>query len=89
MFICIKFHHTYRFPNASNLSITKVGDITQTFKNVVVSPDLSTSTIWIGQLVGNNYDVNFFCIGCLEKDKMSRKIIVKGTKVGQLFPTHY
>ena len=37
--------------NGSNLPITKVGDITPTFKNVLFSPKLSTSLISVGQLV--------------------------------------
>ena len=37
--------------NGNNLPITKVGDITPTFKNVLVSPKLSTILISVGQLV--------------------------------------
>ena len=51
--------------SGSNLPITKVGDITPTFKNVFVSPKLLTSLISIGQLVNNNCDVSVSQNGCL------------------------
>uniref|UniRef100_M1BMX3 GAG-pre-integrase domain-containing protein n=1 Tax=Solanum tuberosum TaxID=4113 RepID=M1BMX3_SOLTU len=75
--------------NGSNLPITKVGDITETFKNVFVSPKLSTSLISVGQLVDNNCDVNFSRNGCLVQDQVSGTIIAKGPKVGRLFPIHF
>jgi len=75
--------------NGSNLPITKVGDITPTFKNVFVSPKLSTSLISVGQLVDNNCDVNFSRNGCLVQDQVSGTIIAKGPKVGRLFPIHF
>ena len=46
--------------NGSNLPIAKIGDITLTFKNVFVSPKLSTSLISVGKLVDNNCHVIFF-----------------------------
>ena len=75
--------------NGSNLPITKVGDITETFKNVFVSPKLSTSLISVGQLVDNNCDVNFSRNGCLVQDQVSGTIIAKGPKVGGLFTIHF
>jgi len=75
--------------NGSNLPITKVGDITPTFKTVFVSPKLSTSLISVGQLVDNNCDVNFSRNGCLVQDHVSGTIIAKGPKVGRLFPIHF
>ena len=75
--------------NGSNLPITKVGDITETFKNVFVSPKLSTSLISVGQLVDNNCDVKFSRNGCLVQDQVSGTIIAKGPKVGRLFPKHF
>ena len=86
--VILKYIRTYQGPsqiqiaNGSNLLITIVGDITPTFKNVFISPKLSTSLISVGQLVGNNCDVNFSRNGCLVQDQVSGMIIVKGTKVG-------
>ncbi|KAH0641891.1 hypothetical protein KY285_032759 [Solanum tuberosum] len=71
--------------NGSNLPITKVGDITPTFKNVFVSPKLSTSLISVGQLVDNNCDVNFSRNGCLVQDQVSGTIIAKGPKLDDCF----
>lgn len=75
--------------NGTNLPITKVGDITQTFKNVFVSPKLSTSLISVGQLVDDNCDVKFSRNGCLVQDQISGTIIANGPKVGKLFPIHF
>ncbi|PON75901.1 hypothetical protein PanWU01x14_038520 [Parasponia andersonii] len=63
-------------------------DINATFKDVFVSPELSTSLILVGQLVDNNCDVT--CSrDCLVWDQLSRKILTKGPKVGILFPLHF
>lgn len=43
--------------NGTNLPVTAIGVISSSFKNVLVSPSLSTSLISVGQLVNNNYDV--------------------------------
>ncbi|KAH0686263.1 hypothetical protein KY289_017024 [Solanum tuberosum] len=75
--------------NGSNLPITKVGDITPTFKNVFVSPKLSTSLTSVGQLVDNNCHVNFSRNGCLMQDQVLGMIIAKGPKVGRLFPVRF
>lgn len=75
--------------NGSNLPITKVGDITQTFKNVFVSPKLSANLISVGQLVDENCDVKFSRNGWLVQDQVSGTIIVNGPKVGRLFPIHF
>jgi len=91
----LKNVHEYHGPSqiqiakGSNLPIIQVGDITQTFKNVFVSPKLSTSLISVGQLVDNNCDVNFSRNGCLVQDQVSGTIIAKGPKVGRLFPIHF
>jgi len=75
--------------NGGHIPITKVGDITPTFKNIFVSPKLSTSLISVGQLVDVNCDVYFSYNGCLVQDQVSGKVIAKGPKVGRLFPLHF
>jgi len=72
--------------NGGHIPITKVGDITPTFKNVFVSLKLSTSLISVGQLVDDNCDVYFSRNDCLMQDQVSGKVIAKGAKVGRLFP---
>ena len=64
--------------NGSNLPITKVGDITPVFRNVLVSPKLSASLISVGQLVDNKCDVHFSSHGCLVQDQVSGTIIAMG-----------
>nr|XP_034900430.1 uncharacterized protein LOC118038217 [Populus alba] len=59
--------------NGGHIPITKVGDITPTFKNVFVSPKLSTSIISVGQLVDDNCDVHFSRNGCLVQDQVLGK----------------
>ena len=75
--------------NGTQLPIHAIGDINSSVKNVFVSPELSTSLISVGQLVDNNYDVRFSRDGCIVEDQLSRKILVKGPKVGRLFPLHF
>jgi hypothetical protein len=75
--------------NGGHIPITKVGDIDPTFKNVFVSPKLSTSLISVGQLVDDNCDVHFSRNGCLVQDQVSGKVIVKGPKVGRLFSLYF
>jgi hypothetical protein len=75
--------------NGGHIPITKVGDIAPTFKNVFVSPKLSTSLISVGQLMDDNCDVHFSRNGCLVQDQVSGKVIAKGPKVGRLFPLYF
>lgn len=75
--------------NGSHIPITKVRDIDPTFKNVFVSPKLSTSLILVGQLVDDNCDVHFSRIDCLVQDQVSWKVIAKGPKVGRLFQLYF
>jgi hypothetical protein len=75
--------------NGGHIPITKVGDITPTFKNIFVSPKLSTSLISVGQLVDVNCDVYFSYNGCLVQDQVSGKVIAKGPKVGRLFLLYF
>ena len=75
--------------NESHLAIDEVGDINSSFRNVYASPELSTSLIFVGQLVDDNCDVHFSRDGCLVRDQVSRKTIAKGPKVGKLFPLHF
>jgi hypothetical protein len=42
-----------------------------------------------GQLVEENYDVHFSRDGCLVQDQVSGIILVKGPKVGRLFPLQF
>ncbi|CAL9057358.1 unnamed protein product [Musa banksii] len=51
--------------NGNKLPITAIGDIGPSFRHVFVSPGLSTSLIFIGQMVDNNCDVQFSCGSCL------------------------
>ena len=51
-----------------------------------MSPKLSTNLLSIGQLVDNNCTVQFSNSGCIVQDQVSEKMIVKGPKVGRLFP---
>jgi hypothetical protein len=75
--------------NGVHIPITKVGDITPTFKIFFVSPKLSTSFISVGQLVDDNCDVYFSRNGCLVQDQVSGKVIAKGPKVGRLFLLYF
>ena len=42
--------------------------------------------IYVSQLVDKNYVVNFSGDGCVVQDQVTGKLIVKGPKVGCLFP---
>ena len=75
--------------NGTRLPIHAIGDINSSVKNVFVSPELSTSLISVGQLGDNNYDVRFSRDGYIVQDQVLRKILVKGPKVGRLFPLHF
>ena len=61
--------------NGTQLPIHAIGDINSSVKNVFVSPELSTSLILVGQLVDNNYDVQFSRDGCIVQDQVSGKIL--------------
>ncbi|KAF2285120.1 hypothetical protein GH714_037968 [Hevea brasiliensis] len=66
-----KYHGSteIQIANGSNIPITKVGDLTPSFKNIFVSPKLSTKLISVGQLVDNNCDVHFSRNSCLVQDQ--------------------
>ena len=72
----------------SSLPISVVGDLFSSLTDVFVSPDLSTNLISVGQLVDNNCNVHFSRFGCVVQDQVSGQMIVKGPKVGRLFPLH-
>ena len=78
-----------RIANGTQVPIHAIGDINSFVKNVFVSSEFSTSLISIGQLVDNNYDVQFSLDGCIVQDQVLGKILVKGPKVGRLFPLHF
>ena len=54
--------------NGSRLPIHAIEDVDSTIRDVFVSPWLSTSFIFAGQLVDNNCDVHFSCDSCLVHD---------------------
>ncbi|KAJ0042058.1 hypothetical protein Pint_19025 [Pistacia integerrima] len=70
----------------STLPITTVGNLGSYFTNVFVSLDLSANLIVVGQLVEDNCSIHFDRSGCHVQDQASRQEIVKGPKVGRLFP---
>ena len=51
-----------------------------------MSPDLSSNLIYVGQLVEENCSLHFDRSGCHVQDQASGQEIVKGPKVGCLFP---
>ena len=61
--------HTYngtqniQIADGNTLSITAVGDITPSFRDV--SPRLVSNLILVGQLVDNNCNINFSRVGCV------------------------
>ncbi|KAF5476800.1 hypothetical protein F2P56_003497, partial [Juglans regia] len=57
--------------DGSTLPITVVGNLGSSFRDVFVSPGLSTNLISVGQLVDNNCDVHFSRGGCLVQDQVS------------------
>lgn len=75
--------------DGNNIPITTVGDISSSFRHVLVSPKLSTNLLSVGQMVDNNYDVHFHRDGCIVQDQVSGKVIAKGPKVGRLFPLQF
>ena len=48
-----------------------VGDVSSSLKDVLVSPNLSVNLVSVGQLVDQNYGVNFTHDGCVVQDQMS------------------
>ena len=56
---------------------------------MLVSPGLASNLLSVGQLVDNNCNVNFSRDGCLVQEQVSRKVIVKGPKVGRFFPLQF
>jgi hypothetical protein len=74
--------------DGNSLPISVVGDLSSSLTDVFVSPDLSTNLIFVGQLVDNDCDVHFSHSGCVVQDQVSGKMIVKGPKVGRLFPLY-
>ncbi|KAG6503732.1 hypothetical protein ZIOFF_036056 [Zingiber officinale] len=83
-----KYHGNIQIANGSKLPIHAIGDMNPSIKDVLVSPELSISLISVGQLVDNDYDVQFSCDGCVVQDQVLGKILAKGPKVGHLFPLH-
>ena len=75
--------------DGNTLSITAVGDITPSFRDVFVSPGLVSNLISVGQLVDNNCNINFSRAGCVVQDQVSGKVIAMGPKVGRLFPLQF
>jgi hypothetical protein len=71
--------------NGSALPIVAVGDVSSFLKDVLVSPNLSVNLVSVGQLVDQDYGVNFTHDGCVVQDQMSGQVIAKGPKHGRLF----
>ncbi|KAJ0085427.1 hypothetical protein Patl1_07217 [Pistacia atlantica] len=71
--------------NGTALPIVAAGDVSSSFKDVLVSPNLSVNLVSVGQLVDQNYDVYFTHGGCVVQDQMSGQLIAKGPKHGRLF----
>ena len=57
--------------DGSSLPISVVGDLSSSLTNVLVSPNLSTNLISIGQLVDSNCNVHFSRSGCVVQDQVS------------------
>ena len=74
--------------DGSSLPISVVSDLSSSLTDCFVSPDLYTNLLSVGQLVDNNYNVNFSRYGCVLQDQVSRKMITKGPKVERLFSLH-
>ncbi|RVW32960.1 Retrovirus-related Pol polyprotein from transposon RE1 [Vitis vinifera] len=72
--------------NGSSLPIAAIGDASSKFTDVFLAPQLSTNLIFVSQLVDNNCAVNFSSNGCVVQDQVTGEPIVKGPKVGCLFP---
>ena len=51
--------------NGSSLPIAAIRNASSIFINVLLAPQLSTNLISVGQLVDNNYAVNFSGDGCV------------------------
>ena len=51
--------------NGSSLPIAAIGNASSTFTDVFLAPQLSRNLIYVGQLVDNNYVVNFSSDGCV------------------------
>lgn len=59
----------------NTLPIFAGGDINPSFNNVFVSLGLASNLIFVGQLVDNNYNVNFSGNGCFVHDQVSGKMM--------------
>ncbi len=57
--------------NGSDLPIAAVGDVSSSFKDVYISPNLSVNLVSVGQLVDQNCDVHFTHDGCVVQDQMT------------------
>ena len=71
--------------NGSDLPIAAVGDVSSSFKDVFVSPNLSVNLVSVGQLVDQNCDVHFSHGGCVMQDPMSGQLKTKEPKHERLF----
>jgi len=78
-----------RVANSNNLLILSIGNLGSYFKNIFVSPKLSTSLLSVGQMVENDCEIHFDRHGGCVQDQVSEKVIAKGPKVGRLFPIQF
>lgn len=63
--------------NDNFLPIHVVGDLSSFLTDIFVSPVIYTNLLSIGQLVNNNYNVEFSYSGCIVQDQVFEKMITK------------
>ncbi|BAT97030.1 hypothetical protein VIGAN_09037300 [Vigna angularis var. angularis] len=80
-------HQKIQIVDDNTLFITSIYDLNPDFRNVLVSPGLASNLLSFGQLMDNNCDVKFSRFGCLMQERVSEKVIMKGSKV--LFPLKF
>ncbi|RDX70854.1 hypothetical protein CR513_49858, partial [Mucuna pruriens] len=63
--------------------------ISSSLTNIFASLCLMSNLVFVGQLVDDDYPVQFSQFGYFVQDQHSGRIIMKGPKVGLLFPIHF
>jgi len=81
----LKIHTT----DGSHLPITTTGDVSPSLIDVFVSPGLTANLVSVGQLFENDCKLEFSKFGCVVQDQQSRRMIVRGPKMGHLFPLQF
>ena len=79
--------------DGSLMNVSHKGSISMsklTLPDTYLIPKLNFNLISVGQLVDLGYDINFSSSGCHVQDRITKKVIGTGCKVGRLFQwTHY